>query len=43
MAIMSRDIVAAEGHFHRTCYRSYTKEDPVDIDEESAPLDAEAE
>ena len=25
LAIVSRDIVAAEGHYHRSCYRLYTK------------------
>ena len=25
-AIMSRDLVAAEGHYHRSCYRRYTKQ-----------------
>lgn len=27
LAIVSRDLVAAEGHYHRSCYRLYTKED----------------
>ena len=26
MAITSRDLVAAEGHYHRSCYRRYTKQ-----------------
>ena len=26
MAILSRDIVAAEGQYHRSCYRTYTRE-----------------
>lgn len=30
LAIVSRDLVAAEGHYHRSCYRLYTKDaDPV--------------
>ena len=27
LALLSRDLVAAEGQYHRTCYRSYTKVD----------------
>lgn len=26
LAIVSRDLVAAEGHYHRSCYRLYTKD-----------------
>lgn len=25
LALVSRDLVAAEGHYHRSCYRLYTK------------------
>ena len=42
LAIVSRDIVAAEGHYHRSCYRLYTKEvakADVSIDEEDADCD----
>ena len=38
-AIVSRDIVAAEGHYHRSCYRIYTKEvakEDVSIEEKDA-------
>ena len=27
LAIVSRDLVAAEGHYHRSCYQSYTGEE----------------
>ncbi len=27
LAIVSRDLVAAEGHYHRSCYRLYTKDE----------------
>lgn len=27
LAFVSRDLVAAEGHYHRSCYRWYTEED----------------
>lgn len=27
LALVSRDLVAAEGHYHRSCYRTYTKEE----------------
>ena len=26
LAIMNRELVAAEGHYHRSCYRLYTKD-----------------
>ena len=42
LAIVSRDIVAAEGHYHRSCYRLYTKEvakGDVSIDEKDADGD----
>ncbi len=29
LAIVSRDLVAAEGHYHRSCYRSYTRQEKV--------------
>ena len=25
LALTSKDLVAAEGHYHRSCYRKYTK------------------
>ena len=25
LAIVSRELVASEGHYHRSCYRSYTR------------------
>ena len=28
LAIESRELVAAEAHFHRSCYKNYTKRDP---------------
>ena len=35
LAIVSRDIVAAEAHFHRSCYRMYTRDaEQGDADEE---------
>ena len=35
LAILSRDLVAAEGHYHRTCYRHYTNIKESDKGEES--------
>lgn len=35
LAISSRDIVAAEAHYHRTCYRDYTRPTPQQHPEES--------
>ena len=35
LAILSRDLVAAEGHYHRTCYRHYTNIKESDTGEES--------
>ena len=29
LSITSRELVAAEGHYHRSCYRSYTRGEPV--------------
>lgn len=29
LAITSRELVAAEGHYHRSCYRAYTREEPA--------------
>ncbi len=29
LAIVSRDLVAAEGYYHRSCYRSYTRQEKV--------------
>jgi len=29
LSITSRELVAAEGHYNRTCYRSYTRGKPV--------------
>ncbi|KAH3872098.1 hypothetical protein DPMN_035311 [Dreissena polymorpha] len=26
IALLSRELVAAEGHYHRSCYRSYTRQ-----------------
>ena len=37
LAITSRDIVAAEAHYHRTCYRDYTRPTPQQHPEESEP------
>ena len=34
LAILSRDLVAAEGHYHRTCYRHYTNIKESDKGEE---------
>ena len=42
LAIVSRDLVAAEGHYHRSCYRIYTKEEVVQK-EASVTEDDEAE
>ncbi|CAH3109582.1 unnamed protein product, partial [Porites lobata] len=36
LAILSRDLVAAEGHYHRTCYRHYTNIKESDKGEEYA-------
>ena len=30
LAITSRELVAAEGHYHRSCYRAYTRGEPAD-------------
>lgn len=35
LAILSRDLVAAEGHYHRTCHRHYTNLKESDKGEES--------
>ena len=35
LAILSRDLVAAEGHYHRTWYRHYTNIKESDKGEES--------
>ena len=35
LAILSRDLVAAKGHYHRTCYRHYTDIKESDKGEES--------
>lgn len=37
LAIISRDIVAAEAHYHRTCYHDYTRPTPQQHPEESEP------
>ena len=37
LTITSRDIVAAEAHYHRTCYRDYTRPTPQQHPEESEP------
>ena len=29
LSITSRELVAAGGHYHRSCYRSYTRGEPV--------------
>lgn len=39
LAIVSRELVAAEGHYHRSCYRVYTKDLNTDIDEGVINLD----
>ena len=35
MAILSRDIVAAEAHYHCSCYRSYVRDKTISDDKES--------
>ena len=46
LAIVSRDLVAAEGHYHRSCYGLHTKEDiPKEVlgcDEHEAEAQYEA-
>lgn len=39
LAITSRDIVAAEAHYHRSCYRDYTRPDQQRQSEKSEPGD----
>ncbi|KAL1262233.1 hypothetical protein QQF64_007498 [Cirrhinus molitorella] len=39
LAIVSRELVAAEGHYHRSCYRVYTKDPNTDIDKGEINLD----
>lgn len=39
LAIVSRELVAAEGHYHRSCYRVYTKVPNTDIDKGEMNLD----
>ena len=42
LAITSRDIVAAEAYYHRTCYREYTRPNHQQHPEENEPTnDAE--
>ena len=43
LSILSRDIVAAEGHYHRTCYCVYTKEEHSSVHNKSTISDAEIE
>ncbi|KAK3747382.1 hypothetical protein QZH41_002637 [Actinostola sp. cb2023] len=40
LAITSRDIVAAEAHYHRSCYRDYTRPAQQQQPEKSEPEDA---
>ncbi|KAM9333381.1 uncharacterized protein KZ484_018411 isoform 1-T2 [Pholidichthys leucotaenia] len=47
-AIVSRDLVAAEGHYHRTCYREYTRDSSTTTQDSgkgasAAPTDTDAE
>lgn len=42
LAIVSRELVAAEGHYHRSCYRLYTKAD-VSKQEGTSKKDDDAE
>ncbi len=39
LAIVSRELVAAEGHYHRSCYRVHTKDPNTDIDKGEINLD----
>ncbi len=39
LAIVSHELVAAEGHYHRSCYRVYTKDPNTDIDKGEINLD----
>ena len=39
LAIMSRDLVAAEGQYHRTCYRSYTRDTSASREDTPPPAE----
>lgn len=39
IVIVSRELVAAEGHYHRSSYRVYTKDTKTDIDKGEIILD----
>ena len=47
LAIVSRDLVAAEGHYHTSCYKIYTKEvskeEVVNIEDDGDSADAQYE
>ena len=36
LAIFSRELVGAEAHYHRSCYRFYTKKDTPQYEEQGA-------
>ena len=41
LAIVSRELVAAEAHYHRSCYRSYTKDPLTSVEkDELSPLES---
>jgi len=43
LALLSRELVAAEGHYHRTCYRIYTRPENPSLSIKDANAGAESE